>query len=325
MTLQPLSLDDAQSLDRVARFAAQITAAMAIQASAWHALNDRDEDAPAPVTVISGPVPGLRLDLLTGDTVAHAYPTSPYGWTVHVWVVDTHGDPILARLALHTAETTAEPTAVRHVSLAHIDHATDDDGTDKTIIALHHSTLMDVLRRVRFDAGFAPLLTASPGLHLAGAGGAVPYIADGTFHGHPWALRYRYGQVTLRVAAPGRDPYETPYWHASTDYGDPRAGSLTPFEAARLLARIFPALTRAPFEYEIQVTHAATGEVLYDRVTAPGHSAADAIAMLRANWGTSAFAPLTAPAVDEVAFTLLTDDDRVFPDPAPDFTTVGTP
>lgn len=313
--------------DELARFADALVRGLVREVNSGDQLDGFD-GLPARASVLSGPVAGLRLVGEDADAVIHAVPRAFDEWEVRAWFADAPDDAATARLALQAAELSSDPVTVSVpvrdaagplLAASREAHLLDVEGTVfRSLMSSHYSALMQAMRRVRFEAAFGPLERAASGLKVVGAGGGMPFTAEGTWHGeHRWVFRYRHGSAWLRVSAYGEDPYERTYWESRVEYGHPLAGDLTYFETARLFARLAGMLERAQWDYEFEVSGALKPITVGSR----GRSAEEALHTLktRSSFALAGLAPALSVPVEDLVFTLVGDDDRVFPAVMPDF------
>lgn len=172
----------------------------------------------------------------------------------------------------------------------------DEHEAAETVLASLEACLVEQWLR----AGAPDLFDAVPGLRIFDAGGMCPFQAWGSWHGHPWYFRFRGFHASLDVSV--TDPISTPYWSAEAFLPGDIIG-VEDFEYA--FTYLGRRLSRADFRFEF------TGSDGSRVVPAP--DLADAWLKV---------APIASAGGSP--WRLVRDDDRVWPDPAPQFTVTRT-
>jgi hypothetical protein len=167
-------------------------------------------------------------------------------WNIEGWAVP-RGDG--AELLLAVAVATVEPSATFDVRPGdEIHNPFDLNGRVDSGVEVW--ALRGAIRDVRSMYDSARFAALFPGAVLQEYGGAVPFQAEGSWHGHPFYFRYRNGQASLSLTAEGRNPVGNPHWSGAVDFGDPIQGILTFEEFLHLFGRCARELTRSEFVFE---------------------------------------------------------------------------
>lgn len=237
------------------------------------------------------------------------------GEVLHVAVLDGPGQ-VWAQLSAAAPETRPEDPALAIVS-----------------------ALTEAAGVTRLQADYRPLLLRFPDLRLDEAGGACPFQAEGTLFGIPFYFRFRHNWASLRL---GADVFDKPLYSAGAEFGTHEdQGTLTDGEFMDLMSVLIPALERAPICWEFPGVEKVrpldltgdgavveTGaEIIRPHVYRSwGKTPAEAwaamhepSAWLRDEHGVSFETQADWVAARQMVNETLTVDDRVFPDPEPDF------
>lgn len=179
---------------------------------------------------------------------------------------------------------------------------------------------------------YTELFKRIPSLQLHSAGGMLPFQAEGTIDGLPFYFRYRSDYMSLTVAASERDEFwSKPLYQAGQEYGDGDGygGVLSHEEFMEQFPKMVKMLKKAPLLWEFkgrylqdneEFNHTAGKEVTRH---AWGYTAEEAYACLHSmEYFEDESLHETMRKVAEnqnLSPISSTVDDRVFPDPEPDF------
>lgn len=179
--------------------------------------------------------------------------------------------------------------------------------------------------RLRYQ--YAPLFERIEGLHLFSAGGACPFQAEGTIAGLFFYFRFRGEHMSLTLASEYEDIWSKPLYASSQAFGDGSGftGWLDGGDFVEQFTFMVQKLERSPMLWRFEgvftedhyrdkagdpsemSTWGHTPEEAWDRLMQIGSDSGDIEA---------AQAYIAKYALDPQTVTV---DDRVFPDPEPDF------
>lgn len=157
-------------------------------------------------------------------------------WTVQYWSVPVEspgmlpgvsmdlshlGKDRITDFALQVIEAAEDPTGT--FILERGDPATPEKG-NMTGPQLVLWLLEQRCRIISDDTALRELYNRIPGLHITSIGGVAPFQVEGTWLEHPFYLRYRHDEVSLRIGSPRfpeRSIVSAPVWSAYRDYTGP--------------------------------------------------------------------------------------------------------
>lgn len=180
---------------------------------------------------------------------------------------------------------------------------------------------------------WAPLVAHIPGLVISSAGGFVPFQAEGLLHGLPFYFRERHDQASLQVGQADGDAFTDFLFYAAMDSDDFRGMEDFP----RYLIALVQKLERAPMlwkfparklKYEdgkwngVSVTEETESQYGWGMTPEEGYAATQKFSEFLGGYGWSEERQKAMRDAQQISPVPVNQDDRVWPDPLPEFTAV---